>query len=82
MTIRIALVFCLAYAAVSIGAQGSRQADSQPGPSSAFPRGNSPQAWQHPDLKAVLTECKAPPAPFAIPVQPASPATTAAPPDR
>src|SRR6185503_6879093 len=54
---------------------------SAQGPSSSFPRGNSQQAWQNPDLKAVLTECKTPPAPFAIPVQPASPQTTAAPPD-
>jgi gluconolactonase len=81
MTIRIALVVFLGCAATAIAAQGSRQADSQPGPSSAFPRGTSQQAWQNPDLKAVLTECKTPPAPFAIPVQPASPATTAAPPD-
>jgi hypothetical protein len=51
------------------------------GLSSSFPRGNSQQAWQNPGLKAVLAKCKAPPAPFAIPVQPASPATTAAPPD-
>jgi gluconolactonase len=54
---------------------------AQQGPASSFPRGNSQQAWQNPDLKAVLTECKTPPAPFAIPIQPASPATTAAPPD-
>ena len=79
MTIRIGLVFFFACAAASIAAQGSRQADSQP--SSAFPRGNSQQAWQNPDHKAVLTECKTAPAPFGIPVQPASPATTAAPPD-
>ena len=78
---RTALLVFLGCAATAMAAQGSRQADSQPGPSSAFPRGNSQQAWQNPGLKAVLAKCKTPPAPFAIPVQPASPATTAAPPD-
>jgi gluconolactonase len=81
MTLRIALVVFLGCAAMAIAAQSSRQADSQPAPSSAFPRGNSQQAWQNPGLKAVLAKCKTPPAPFAIPVQPASPATTGAPPD-
>jgi gluconolactonase len=50
-------------------------------PSSAFPRGNSQQAWQNPGQKAVLAKCKMPPAPFAIPIQPASAAATPPPPE-
>jgi gluconolactonase len=54
---------------------------SAQGPSSSFPRGNSQQAWQNSESPAVLAKCKTPPQPFAIPVQPASPATSAAPPE-
>ncbi len=68
----IAFAIVLGAAAAVVSAQS---------PSSAFPRGNSQQAWQNPGLKAVLAKCKTPPAPFAIPVQPASAVTTAAPPD-
>jgi len=50
-------------------------------PATSFPRGNSQQAWQNPGLKDVLAKCKAPPPSFEIPVQPASPATTSAPPE-
>lgn len=35
-------------------------------PSSAFDRGNSQQAWQHPGLSDVLAECRTAPAPFSI----------------
>ena len=35
-------------------------------PSSAFPRGNSQQAWQNPGLAAVLAKCAKAPQPFAI----------------
>jgi gluconolactonase len=46
-------------------------------PSSAFPRGNSQQAWQNSGLQAVLAKCKTKPAPFGIQVstapQPATP---------
>lgn len=35
-------------------------------PSSAFPRGNSMQTWQHPDYAALTAQCKTPPAPFRI----------------
>src|SRR5688500_485447 len=46
-------------------------------PSSAFPRGNSQQAWQNPGLQRVLAKCKTKPAPFGIQVstapQPATP---------
>lgn len=35
-------------------------------PSSAFPRGNSLQAWQDPGLPAVVAKCKTPPRPFSI----------------
>jgi gluconolactonase len=54
---------------------------SAQGPASSFPRGNGQQAWQNPGQKAVLAKCRTPPAPFAIPIQPASPGTRAAPPD-
>lgn len=47
-------------------------AASAQSPSSAFPRGNSLQAWQDPGLAAVLAKCKTPPQPFAIPVRPSA----------
>jgi gluconolactonase len=70
MTSRIVLTILLTCA-------GAAYAQS---PSSAFPRGNSLQAWQNPGLPAVLAKCKVRPQPFAIPVQPAS-ASTARPPE-
>jgi gluconolactonase len=69
----IALIVLLVCAAAVV-AQNAQ-------PSSAFPRGNSQQAWQNPGQKAVLAKCKTPPPPFAIPVQPASGANTARPPE-
>jgi gluconolactonase len=65
----IAVLFgCAAAAALS--AQG-------PSPSSAFPRGNSQQAWQHPGHAALVAKCKVKPAPFGIQIskepQPATP---------
>ena len=68
--ILFAVLFCCLF--VNASAQS---------PASSFPRGNSQQAWQNPGLKDVLAKCKTPPPPFGIPVQPASPATTAAPPE-
>jgi sugar lactone lactonase YvrE len=41
-------------------------AASAQSPSSAFPRGNSLQAWQDPGLPAVLAECETAPPPFSI----------------
>ena len=38
------------------------------GPASSFARGSSQQSWQNPGLKDVLTKCKTPPKPFAIPI--------------
>ena len=64
MKSRVALAVFLGCAV----AAGSAQS-----PSSAFPRGNSQQAWQNPGQKAVLAKCKVAPQPFATPV-PASPA--------
>ena len=64
--------------AILIGCAAAVSAQS---PSSAFPRGNSQQAWQNPGQKAVLAKCKTPPQPFAIPVQPASAASTPVPPE-
>ena len=69
MTSRIALAFILSGAtAAAVSAQS---------PSSAFPRGNSQQAWQSAGLQGVLAKCKTKPAPFGIPIskepQPATP---------
>ena len=55
-------------------------AASAQSPSSAFPRGNSKQAWQDPGLPAVLAKCQKPAQPFSIPSGP--PATTPPPPER
>jgi gluconolactonase len=69
MTSRIVLVLLLGCAAAATVAAQS--------PSSAFPRGNSQQAWQNAGLPAVLAKCKVKPAPFGIPIskepQPATP---------
>jgi gluconolactonase len=54
---RIALAVLLGCAAASGSAQS---------PSSAFPRGNSLQAWQDPGLPAVLEKCDTKPQPFGI----------------
>jgi sugar lactone lactonase YvrE len=54
---RIALAVLLGCAAVSASAQS---------PSSAFPRGDSLQAWQDPGLAAVLDQCRTKPQPFGI----------------
>lgn len=64
MTSRIALAVLLSCAAAAAVAAQS--------PSSAFPRGNSKQAWQDPGLPGVLAQCKTRPQPFSIPVQPES----------
>jgi gluconolactonase len=70
MTSRIAVTLAIAFAAATVSAQG-------PSPSSAFPRGNSQQSWQHAGEAAVLATCKVKPAPFGIPIstapQPATP---------
>jgi gluconolactonase len=50
----IALAMLLGGTAVAVLAQS---------PSSAFPRGNSLQAWQHPGYPAVVAKCRNPPAP-------------------
>ncbi len=51
-------------------------------PASAFDRGASLQAWQHPGLSAVLAGCASPPAPFSIGGgRSASEDTAAAPPE-
>lgn len=70
MKSRIALAVLLGCAAVAASAQS---------PSSAFPRGNSLQAWQDPGLPAVLARCENPPQPFAIGGGP--PADAAPPPE-
>jgi sugar lactone lactonase YvrE len=72
MNLRIALAVLLGCAAASALAQE---------PSSAFPRGNSLQAWQHPGLKAVLAKCQKPAQPFSIPIQPATAKEQTPPPD-
>ena len=77
MTSRFAFAFLAAC-----GGRGS--AVSAQSPSSAFPRGNSQQAWQNPGLSSVLAKCKTKPAPFGIPVskdpQPATPPAEPPPP--
>ena len=66
--------------ALSVGTVATLAAQgSQPGPSSAFPRGSSQQAWQNPGLQAVLAKCKVRPQAFSIPIQPSAP--NAAPPE-
>ena len=50
-------------------AAATAAAQSPQSPSSAFPRGNSKQAWQDPGLPGVLAQCKTRPQPFSIPVQ-------------
>ena len=76
MKSRIALAVVIGCAAAAAVAAQS--------PSSAFPRGNSQQAWQNPGLPAVLAKCKTKPAPFGIPVstapQPATPPAEPPPP--
>jgi gluconolactonase len=67
----IALALVVGCAASTAAAQS---------PSSAFPRGNSKQAWQDPGLPAVLAKCKSPAPPFSIPVQPAGAQPPASPP--
>ena len=75
MTSRIAIALMLACAAATVAAQS---------PSSAFPRGNSQQAWQNPGLANVLAKCKTKPAPFGIAIstapQPATPPAEPPPP--
>jgi gluconolactonase len=71
MKSRMALAVLLACAVAAASAQS---------PSSAFPRGNSLQAWQDPGLPAVLAKCRNPPQPFAIGGGPA--ADAAPPPER
>jgi gluconolactonase len=69
MTSRLALALLLGCAAAATLAAQS--------PSSAFPRGNSQQAWQNPGHAAVVAKCKTKPAPFGIQIskepQPATP---------
>ena len=67
----IALAALLGCAAATASAQS---------PSSAFPRGNSLQAWQDPGLPAVLAECENPPQRFSIGGGP--PADASPPPER
>ena len=77
----IVLIALIGCAAATASAQS---------PSSAFPRGNSQQAWQNSGLPAVLAKCQKPPQPFRIggsgqaadaapPPPPALPAPTAIP---
>ncbi|HEU4616809.1 MAG TPA: SMP-30/gluconolactonase/LRE family protein [Gammaproteobacteria bacterium] len=54
---KIAVGLLLGCAAAAASAQS---------PSSAFPRGNSLQAWQDPGLPAVLEKCSTKPRPFSI----------------
>jgi sugar lactone lactonase YvrE len=53
----IALAVLLGCAAAAVCAQS---------PSSAFPRGDSLQAWQDPGLSDVLARCQTPPEPFSL----------------
>jgi len=71
MKSKMALVVLLGCAAAVASAQS---------PSSAFPRGDSLQAWQDPGLPAVLAKCQNPPRPFSI--GGGSPADAAPPPER
>src|SRR5690625_2976347 len=57
MESRLALAVLFGLTAAAASAQS---------PSSAFPRGNSLQAWQDPGLDAVLAECRNRPAPFSL----------------
>jgi gluconolactonase len=53
--------------AVLLGCAAAASASAQsPSPASAFPRGNSLQAWQDPGLPAVLEKCQTKPRPFSI----------------
>ncbi len=76
---RFLYALILSSVLAAAAAAQSRPADSKPGPASAFPRGNSQQAWQNPGLPAVLARCKVRPQAFSIPVQPVAP--NAAPPE-
>jgi sugar lactone lactonase YvrE len=80
----LALAVLLGCMAAAAAAQRSSS-----GPSSAFSRGDSLQAWQDPGVSAVLAKCANPPQPFAIgggapvdaapPPAPALPVSTAIP---
>jgi sugar lactone lactonase YvrE len=49
-----------------VRAKGYKDARTE-GPAATFARGSSQQAWQHVNYKTTLSQCKAPPQPFAIP---------------
>jgi sugar lactone lactonase YvrE len=52
--------------AIAVLAACSCAAASAQSPASSFPRGNSPQAWQHPGHAALVAKCAKPPQPFSI----------------
>ena len=63
-----------------VRAKGYKDARNE-GPPSTFDRGSSQQAWQNANYKTMLSQCKNPPQPFAIPAPGNAAAAAVAPPD-